>query len=167
MADYFSQSVVLPYIPRGDFSPGERLILLAMFEHEEVDGEYYLFAEHGRQDFLAIDVADIREALIDTPADSVAARLLVSSLASAGDATGIIEVDAADVWIDLLQDVLRRSDTLDHISIETAHSCSRMRSDGFGGAAIVITADGIDAMSTSQFIDETLGARLSPPVSTR
>lgn len=49
---------------------------------------------------------------------------------------------------------------LSFVAIETGFNCSKMRPDGFGGAAIVITAETIDAMSTSQFIDETLTARL-------
>jgi hypothetical protein len=55
---------------------------------------------------------------------------------------------------------VRRS-ALDFIEVETAWTCTKMRPDGFGGAATLITADAIEGMSTSSWLDEAI-ARLDP-----
>lgn len=55
-----------------------------------------------------------------------------------------------------LQDVVKRSRTLAYISVVAAFNCSRMRPDGFGGIAVLITADDIGGKSTNDLIEEFL-----------
>jgi hypothetical protein len=59
-------------------------------------------------------------------------------------------------WEFFLQDVVKRSQTLAFISVVAAFTCSRMRVDGFGGMATVITADAIRRKSTNDLIEDFL-----------
>lgn len=161
MAEYYSQSTVSPLLPLVDMSAAERLVLGAVFDAEEDEGELYLFAENGRNLTIAIDRNDARTALKATCPASAATRLLSKAVAETADGEDVVSIDVEDGWIDILQDIIRRSVTLTFLALETAHTCSKMRADGFGGGAIVVTADTVDMMSTSQFIDETLAARLN------
>ncbi|PBN43519.1 hypothetical protein [Sphingobium sp. D43FB] len=157
MADYFGQCVVTPFIPVGDISPAERLLLTSIFSHETKDDEVYLFADIWREMNFILYHDQVREALAASPADSVAARFLTELVAKNADQGDYLEVDMDDHWMEILQDIVRRSQTLSHIAIETSYTCSRMLFDGFGGQAIVITAQAMDSMSTSQFIEDALG----------
>lgn len=66
-----------------------------------------------------------------------------------------LDIDMSEpVWSSILQDILRRSATIDEIVVTTSFTCSRMRPDGFGGAVILITADTISGNSTSQMIKD-------------
>ena len=55
----------------------------------------------------------------------------------------------------IFQDVVKRS-ALDYIEVESAWSCSKMLSDGFGGSATLITAGDIEHMSTSDFLEQAI-----------
>ena len=160
MADYYSQCVVSPTLPLADLTAAEQLVLRTIFD-SEVDGdELYLFAEIGRNSMIDLERPDMLAALAGTDGASAATRLLSKAVAGLPDGEGTAEIDLDDEWIEILQEIVRRSNALSFIAIETGFNCSKMRSDGFGGAAIVITADTVDTMSTSQFIDETLALRL-------
>ncbi|RVT39053.1 hypothetical protein [Sphingobium algorifonticola] len=160
MADYYSQCVVSPMLPLGDLTAAERLILCNVFESETENDELYLFAEIGRNSMIDLELPDIVAALPTSTERSVAADLLLGAIARLPDDQTVAGIDLDDRWIDILQEIVRRSPTLTFIAIETGFNCSKMRPDGFGGSALVITADSIDAMSTSQFIDEALALRL-------
>lgn len=160
MADYYSQCVVSPMLPLADLTAAEQLILRNIFD-SEVDGdELYLFAEIGRNTMIDLELPDMLAALAVTGVASAATRLLSKAVAELPEGEGSAEIELDDEWIEILQEIVRRSNALTFVAIETGFNCSKMRSDGFGGAAIVITADTVDIMSTSQFIDETLAARL-------
>ncbi|MBL0000494.1 MAG: hypothetical protein IPO97_05535 [Sphingomonadales bacterium] len=48
-----------------------------------------------------------------------------------------IELDeCGDLWADVLQDIVRRSPDLDHLTVTMAFTCSKMRPDGFVGLAM-------------------------------
>lgn len=160
MADYYSPCVVSPMLPLRELTAAERLILCNVFESETENDELYLFAEIGRNSMIDLELPDIVAALATSTESSAAADLLVGAIAGLPDGHTVAEIDLDDRWIDILQEIVRRSPTLTFIAIETGFNCSKMRPDGFGGSALVITADTIDAMSTSQFIDETLARRL-------
>jgi len=64
-------------------------------------------------------------------------------------------------WEFITQDIVRRSPTLTYVSAVSSFTCSRMRPDGFGGAAIVISADEIMGRSTSDLLEEFI-ARVAP-----
>jgi hypothetical protein len=55
-----------------------------------------------------------------------------------------------------LQNIVRRSQTLKYILVITSFTCTKMRSDGFGGMATVITANTIAGKSTHDIIGELL-----------
>jgi len=159
MADYYSQCVVSPMLPLGDLTAAERLILCNIFESKTESDELYLFAEIGRNSMIDLELPDI-EAALATTEGSTAADLLAGAIVGLADGDTVAEIDLDDHWIAIFQEIVRRSPTLTFVAIETGFNCSKMRPDGFGGSALVITAETVDAMSTSQFIDETLAVRL-------
>ena len=63
-----------------------------------------------------------------------------------------------DFSVHVLQQILKKMApaSVPHIVVEYANTCSKMRQDGFGGGAIIITRDKIHRMNTSQWVDETL-----------
>ena len=160
MADYYSQCVVSPMLPLSDLTAAEHLILCNMFESEADADELYLFAEVGRNSMFDLERSDIVAALATTAKGSAAADLLAGAIAGLSEDDTVAEIDLDDQWIGILQEIVRRSPTLTFIAIETAFTCTKMRPDGFGGSALLITADTVDAMSTSQFIDEALSRRV-------
>lgn len=160
MADYYSQCVVSPTLPLADVTVAEQLILRNIFDSEVEDDELYLFAEIGRNSMIDLELPDMLAALAGTGVASAATQLLSKAVAELPDGEGTAEIELDDEWIEILQEIVRRSNALTFIVIETGFNCSKMRTNGFGGAAIVITADTIDTMSTSQFIDKTLALRL-------
>lgn len=163
MADYYSQCVVSPMLPLADVTAAEQLILRNIFD-SEVDGdELYLFAEIGRNTMIDLELPDMLAALAGTGVASAATRVLSKAVAELPEGEAAAEIELDDEWIEILQEIVRRPNALTFFAIETGFNCSKMRSDGFGGAAIVITADTVDTMSTSQFIDETLATRLGTP----
>ncbi len=80
------------------------------------------------------------------------------ALAAAPPDTEKIELDVSAVSFEgILQDIVARS-ALDYIEVETAWSCSKMRPDGFGGSATLITPDDIQTVSTSAWLDEAIAS---------
>ena len=47
----------------------------------------------------------------------------------------------------------RAADNLDHLTVTMAFTCSKMRPDGFGGLAMLITADAVRSESTHTLFD--------------
>lgn len=154
MADYFSQTVIRPDIPRSAMTDLEWRLLRDMFEHEEVGEDIYLFTSHGPNDLVYIELAEARQHLAtdDGVASSVAD--LVRKQMSACDAdVAELELDMSMIGFEgILQDIVRRS-ALDYIEVEAAWTCSKMRPDGFGGAATLITAEDIERVSTAGFLE--------------
>ena len=56
-------------------------------------------------------------------------------------------------FADVFQDIVRRSPDLDHLTVTMAFTCSKMRVDGFGGLAMLITAETIRSESTNTLFD--------------
>lgn len=160
MADYYSQCVVSPMLPLAELTEAEQLVLRNIFD-SQLDGEdLYLFTEIGRNSLIELALPDMRAALASAEIVSLATRLLSKAVADLPDGEDTAEIELDDEWLEIFQEIVQRSDTLTFVAIETGFNCSKVRPDGFGGAAIVITAEAIDTISTSQFIDETLAARL-------
>jgi hypothetical protein len=61
--------------------------------------------------------------------------------------------DAATVFF---QWYLRRHPEVPAIQVSMSHTCSKMRPDGFGGAALFITKDKIEYFSTDDWLDSKL-----------
>ena len=155
MADYYTPTVVDPMIPLAAMLPIERLFLAQVFS-EEVEGETaYYCSDDGASDLITLDAEAVRTALEATTAEtsSLAKKLLDEH----GDAIlGDDDIDldmCGDLWPDVLQDIVRRSPDLDHLTVTMAFTCSKMRPDGFGGLAMLITASTIRSESTHTLFD--------------
>ena len=158
MADYFEQTVVQQSIPETDMTPLERLLLSRIFQSERDREAWYFFAEDNPCTMIHATRAELVEALASSPdRDSAAHRYVTERLAAVRAQAEEIDLDlSVTSWEDFLQDVVKRSRTLVYISVVAAFTCSRMRPDGFGGIAVLITADAIRGKSTNDFIEEFL-----------
>ncbi len=158
MADYFTQTVVQQTIPLADMTPLELLVLKGIFESESVNGELYFFSEQGMNDVLSFDPAELREALEQSKdAPSSIYDAVKGELDGADPNAEEIELDLSVTgWEPIFQDIVKRSKTLSHISVMASFTCSRMRPDGFGGMAILITPKEIRGKSTGDLLEEFL-----------
>lgn len=155
MADYYTPAVVEPVIPIAAMHLIERLFLAQVF-CEEVDGTTaYYYSDDGASDLIYLDAEAVRTAIGGASAEtsSLAKKLLDEhGEAILGDEE--IELDmCGDLWPDVLQDIVRRSPDLDHLTVTMAFTCSKMRADGFGGLAMMITAQTIRSESTHTMFD--------------
>lgn len=160
MANCYTPTVVQPAIPYADMTPLEQLLLTRIFESEPSDDGLYLFAEIMPADQIALPVETLRNALAaSNGVASKATTFVVDRLKDVDGDCADIELDlSVTSWEFIFQDIVKRSATLDHVTVVCAFTCSRMRPDGFGGMAILITADAIKGKSTGDilcdFIDE-------------
>jgi len=158
MADYFAPTVVQQTIPNADMTPLERLVLAQIFDAEPDRDGLYLFSETGARDLVTVPAADLRTAFAQSA--NIASSLrdhLAEAVASLGYSTVDVELDLSGMsWEFILQDIVRRSATLGYVTAVSAFTCSKMRPDGFGGMAILITPDAIKGKSTSDFLEELL-----------
>jgi hypothetical protein len=155
MADYYTPTVVEPMIPLAAMLPIERLFLAQVFS-EEVEGETaYYCSDDGASDFITLDAEAVRIALGATSAEtSSLTKKLVEEYGEAILGDEEIELDeCGDLWADVLQGIVRRSPDLDHLTVTMAFTCSKMRPDGFGGLAMLITASTIRSESTHTLFD--------------
>ena len=99
--------------------------------------------------------AEVRAALdAATPETSRLAQRLIEEHPDAILGEDDIDLDmCGDLWADVLQDIVRRSPDLDHLTVTMAFTCSKMRPDGFGGLAMMITASSIRSESTHTLFD--------------
>lgn len=159
MADYFTPTVIQPTIPVADMTLLERLLLSHVFQSEAAGDGLYFYAEQSVNDLIYVPVDNLRAAL--------AASEAIPSQASDFVREALAEVDAesdADLefdmsltgWAYLFQDIVRRSSSVPYISAQTAFTCTRMRPDGFGGMAWVITAEAVKTKTTDEMIETML-----------
>ena len=161
MANYYSPTVIQPTIPEADITPLERLLLESIFSASDSadGGGLYFYAEEGPVDFIVLSRAEIEEALAasngaaGTAATFVAERLLRFA---PEEAEIDLELSGASIWEAIFQEIVRRSPTLRYVTVITSFECSKMRPDGFGGMAVLITADRILSKSTHDLIAEFL-----------
>jgi hypothetical protein len=159
MADYFSPTVIQQSIPIADMTPLERLVLSLIFDAEP-DGEaMYFYTSLGPSDVIGLSIDELRAAFdasagIDSTATaSIAERVAVAS-------TDDTEIDLSGTsWEFIFQDIVRRSSTLRYVTAVTSFTCSKMRSDGFGGMAVLITADAIVGKSTNDVLKDFLAEK--------
>jgi len=161
MADYFSQTVIRPDIPRTAMTALEYKVLSQMFDHEDVGDNVYFCAGHGPNDLLFLDLAEVKALLDkDEGIGSGLADLVRQEIAKCGPDDVELELDMSAIGFEgIFQDIVQRS-ALDYVEVEAAWTCSKMRPDGFGGAATLITADDIETVSTAGWLEEAI-ARLS------
>ena len=181
MAQYHSPTVVQPTIPNGDMTPLERLLLTRIFEAEPDGDGLYFFSETGPCETLELAVADLHAVLTGSVGvASTAGDCFATRLADIGDYETRIDVDLSamfcgtdqdsargQAWKLILQDIVQRSPTLDHVTVVSAFICTKMRADGFGGVAVLITADAIKSKSTSDILEDFLAETAADPESAR
>ena len=169
MADYHSPTVVTPSIPVTDMTALENLLLQKIFD-ESMDGnEAYFHAWCGPSDILTIDATELRTAWQESRESESRINVYVGKRLEAFDATADdkrsndIDLDLTgpdEDWTRMLQDIVRRSQTLAEVVVTAAFTCSTMRSDGFGGSVMRITADAIQYASTAEMLEDMRQARL-------
>ena len=101
----------------------------------------------------------LEAALAQSRIDSTAATLVIEHLARIPADNVEIELDFGDrCWETIFQDIVRRSPSLRYVTAVSAFTCSKMRPDGFGGRAVLITADTVMGKSTSDIVADFLNA---------
>ena len=166
MTDYFTPTVIQPAIPAADITPLERLLLSHIF-HARPDGDaFYFCADEGPADMIWLDRAPIEAALAQSKIiDSTAVTVVTARLARLPADNAEVELDFSDSsWQSMFQDIVRRSHTLRYVTAVSAFTCSKMRPDGFGGMAALITPAAVVGKSTSDIIEDFLAeAHLDEP----
>jgi hypothetical protein len=156
MADYFSPTVIQPSIPIADMTPLERLLLSHIFNGEPDGDGLYFCADEGPSDIIWLDRAPIENALAQSIPSSATA-FVTEQLARIPADNVEIELDCSDmVWQAIFQDIVSRSKTLRYVTAVTSFTCSRMRPDGWGGMAVLITPSQVMGKSTSDIIEDFL-----------
>lgn len=155
MADYYTPTVIEPMIPLVAMLPIERLFLAAVFSEELTSEDAYYYSDDGAADLIFLEADAVRTALDGASAEtSSLATNLVEAHGKLVLGDEEIELDmCGDLWPGVLQDIVRRSPDLDHLTVTMAFTCSKMRPDGFGGLAMLITADAVRSESTHTLFD--------------
>ena len=156
MADYWTPTVVEPDIPDADITPLERLLLSHIFEAERYGGATYFFSEQGPSDMVYLPRSELAAALADSEAiDSGANAFIKEILANTASDETDVDLDMSERgWEFLFQDIIRRSHTIAYVTVVSAFTCSKMRSDGFGGMAMFITPHDVKSKSTGDLLSE-------------
>lgn len=159
MADYFSQTVIRPDIPLTAMTALEYAALGQIFGTERVGDDVYFSACYGPSDIVILDAVEARALLErDNGVSSTLADLVRKALADLDPGEPNLELDMSMIGFEgIFQDIVRRS-PLDYVEVETAWTCTKMRPDGFGGAACLITVDDIKSMSTGEWLAESIQA---------
>lgn len=168
MADYFSPTVVQPTIPNADMTALERLVLGCIFDSEADGDGLYFFAEIAPSESFELAAERLRPAFAasaDIPSEL--RDHLADRVAQIADGDIDVEIDLSGTsWEFIFQDIVKRSPTLDHVSVITSFTCSTMRPDGFGGMAVLITADAIEGKSTEDILCGLLDEAEHGPIGT-
>lgn len=162
MADYYSPTVIQPAIPIADMTALELLLLTLVFS-AELDGDaLYLFAKFGPSDIVTLSRAQLVEAHeASQPAIGNTANVYIAEILSrtgeteAAEPDEDIDIDMTGIsWEFMVQDIVKRSATLNEIVVTTSFTCTKMRPDGFGGCVTLITADQIKGKSTTDMLED-------------
>ena len=160
MADYFTPTVVQQTIPFYDMTPLDRLLLTNIFSFDEENEGLYFYAEDTAETSLTINRADLEAAIAASRQyQGWILPKIEEQLAKAAPDQFEINLDLSpyDASFEFIfQDIVRRSVTLAYVSIVSSFTCSKMRSDAWGGMAVVITANKIIGKSTNDIIEEIL-----------
>ncbi|MDI7776589.1 hypothetical protein [Asticcacaulis sp. EMRT-3] len=158
MADYESPTIIQPIIPNADMTPLERLLLTEIFTGEPEGDGLYFFAEQSTNDMPEFDSSDLRAALQASEGhESQAAEFVREQLAKAAPEDISITLDMSIIsWEYLFQDIVRRSSTLTYVTAISAYTCSKMRTDGFGGVAVLITANEVRGKNLDDVLADML-----------
>jgi hypothetical protein len=167
MANYYVQTVVHPTIPPACMTPLEECLLKQVFQWEsEDDGSIYFFAEESPSSAVVIDESTIeggtgafRQAIEQSRERSPE---LCQAVEKVWDGSADLDTDELGGFEPIFHEMIRRErDKIEggHIAIEQSFTCSKMRPDGFGGAITLITPEGIEGISTQEWLDQRLRQR--------
>lgn len=160
MADYYTPTVIQQTIPDADMTPLERLLLSHIFDAERDGDGWYFFSEQGPADMLYLERAALEVALASSQSagDSAANTFVKEHLPDSQSGEPLpshLDLDLSTTsWEFIMQDIVKRSPTLDYVSAVSSFTCSKMRPDGFGGAVVVISADEIMGKSTNEILED-------------
>ena len=129
MADYHSPTIVQPTIPNADMTALERLLLTRIFDSEPDGDGLYFFAETLPNTQFELPIETIRAALAASDGvTSEAAVFVREQLKDVGDDEAYVDLDLSQTSFEFLfQEIVKRSATLDHVSIVTSFTCTKMR----------------------------------------
>jgi hypothetical protein len=143
-------------------TPLETLLLSLIFDESvDTDGAYF-HSWCGPSDTLTLDVDDLRQTWDESRSIDCVINGYVTILlrewdaASDADRSGEIDVDLTGPgpgWVEMLQEIVRRSRSVDEIVVAAAFICSKMRPDGFGGSLMRITAGAVQYGSTVEMLE--------------
>jgi hypothetical protein len=159
MTDYFSATVIEPFIPISQITPFERLLLENMFSHKQIGDQIYFFTPDNVETPLRCDRATLDHAIrASTPHYSSLLQTVAEHLETLDPDCPIIDLNlsAEPSWEQILQDIIRRSETIDYFSAVTSFTCGKMRVDAFGGMVVLITANEVRGKSTNDVLDELM-----------
>ena len=165
MADYYHQVIFDTDIPATAMTPLERLFLEAIFQSEPSEGGIFFYAENSPNSFIEVGAKELTAAL-----DASAPLAPTSKAVTLGrealenvmdgeetiapeDVSDIMIETEGEVWEEILQDICKRDPSIKDIVAHHAFTCSKMRSDGFGGAVTRVTAEKIETISTYDMLD--------------
>lgn len=160
MADYYNPTVIQQSIPDTDMTPLELPLLVHIFDAERDSDGWYFFSEQGPSDMLPIERGALEAALAasEGAGDSTAnafVREHLPDVRSGEPPPSHLDLDLSTTsWEFIMQDIVKRWSTLAYVTAVSSFTCSRMRPDGFGGAAVLISADEIMGKSTSDLFEE-------------
>jgi hypothetical protein len=161
MADYFSPTVIQQPILIADMTPLEHLVLSLIFDAESDGAAVYFHPSLGPSEAIGLSIDALRAAFdASAGTDSTATAYIAERVAVASTDDTEIEIDFSGTsWEFIFQDIVRRSSTLRYVTAVTSFTCSKMRSDGFGGMAVLITADAIVGKSTNDILEDFLAEK--------
>lgn len=160
MADYYTPTVIQQSIPGADMTPLELLLLSHIFDAERDGDGWHFFSEIGPSDMLYVERAALEVALASSQSagESTASTFVKEHLPDAQPGAPLpshLDLDLTTTsWEFIMQDIVKRSATLDYVAAVSSFTCSKMRPDGFGGAVVVISADEIIGKSTNDLLEE-------------
>lgn len=165
MAEYRSPCVVTPNIPLSCLNAVEKFILTTVLQHERVEAEQalYLYSENGIDEEIKVSRQKCEAALSQTePGTDRLAMLLAAEIfapSQRDDSEPLVcFINGLDP-LHVLQGIVRRHpDKLPYVVIQQALTCTRMRPDGFGGAAAFISPSGIEHICTTSWAQERIEA---------
>ncbi|WP_036281358.1 hypothetical protein [Methylocystis sp. ATCC 49242] len=159
MANNYFPTIIQPNIPLKDMTDLEFLILHTVFT-SVVDGDKaYFFAEEASNDVVYISREELADALATSNDRDSFLNKLVEDLLLSTEIDEDFDINLTtpgQTYFEILQDIVKRSETLTYITVVSAFYCDKMRPHDFGGAAHVITKDKIRGKSTVDIINDIL-----------
>ncbi|TAV41597.1 hypothetical protein ELI02_28270 (plasmid) [Rhizobium leguminosarum] len=164
MADYHTAVVVVPEIPASDLTPLERQVLSLAMGAVEGDGGVSFRSFEGLSDIVSIDPGDLRSAWTASQAADSRLNRTIHTLLTAFDATdeadkdSYIAVQLTDGLVgiaEILQDVVRRSQTVREIVLIMSFISTGIGVGGHGGSVTRITADAVQYDTTGDVLART------------